>query len=109
MCRARSPPVDVVWWFGEGWQIKCPPRPLPITLMLLYIARRKQTLTHCNAVLSIGRPGTRKGPDKLDLPRFSGNKFRSLSAKGACRSAPNARNEFKSAPACLNESFTSLT
>ncbi|GFV14104.1 hypothetical protein TNCV_525801 [Trichonephila clavipes] len=39
-----------------------------------------------------------RGPDKLDFTRFSGNKFRSASAKGACRSsAPRARNELKSA------------
>ncbi|GFU49868.1 hypothetical protein TNCV_4686331 [Trichonephila clavipes] len=36
-------------------------------------------------------------PDKLDLTRFSGYKFRSTSAKGACRSfAPRAQSELKS-------------
>ncbi|GFV46465.1 hypothetical protein TNCV_3233531 [Trichonephila clavipes] len=37
-----------------------------------------------------------KGPDKLDLTRLSGYKFRSDSAKDGCRSsAPRARNELK--------------
>ncbi|GFY06806.1 hypothetical protein TNCV_482111 [Trichonephila clavipes] len=37
-----------------------------------------------------------KGPDKLNLTRCSGYKFRSASAKGARRcSAPRARNELK--------------
>ncbi|GFX21166.1 hypothetical protein TNCV_4367451 [Trichonephila clavipes] len=45
-----------------------------------------------------GRPGgAQKGPDELDLTIFSGYKFRSSSTKGVCRSAPKARNEFKSA------------
>ncbi|GFV05329.1 uncharacterized protein TNCV_225401 [Trichonephila clavipes] len=39
-----------------------------------------------------------RGPDKLDLTRFSGNKFRSASVKEAHRSsAPKARNELKPA------------
>ncbi|GFV69048.1 putative transposable element [Trichonephila clavipes] len=45
-----------------------------------------------------GCPGAWKGPDKLDLTRLSGSKFRSVNAKGACRSsAPRTRNELKSA------------
>ncbi|GFW44111.1 hypothetical protein TNCV_3854721 [Trichonephila clavipes] len=44
-----------------------------------------------------GRPGAR-GLDKLDLTRFFGFKFRSNSAKRACRSSVlRARNELKSA------------
>ncbi|GFV65381.1 hypothetical protein TNCV_2638111 [Trichonephila clavipes] len=38
-----------------------------------------------------------RGTDKLDLTRFSGYKFRSASAKRACRSVPRARKELKSA------------
>ncbi|GFV37888.1 hypothetical protein TNCV_2663011 [Trichonephila clavipes] len=53
---------------------------------------------HSSAGLSIGRlERAPKGPDKLDLIRFSGYKFRSSSAQRACRSsAPRARNELKS-------------
>ncbi|GFW91748.1 hypothetical protein TNCV_4501671 [Trichonephila clavipes] len=44
-------------------------------------------------------PGeAQKAPDKLDFTRFPGYKFRSSSAKGACRSStPRTRNELKSA------------
>ncbi|GFU37484.1 hypothetical protein TNCV_4274241 [Trichonephila clavipes] len=38
-----------------------------------------------------------RGPDKLDLTLFSCNKFRSVFAKGARRSAPSAQNELKPA------------
>ncbi|GFX21643.1 hypothetical protein TNCV_1400571 [Trichonephila clavipes] len=38
-----------------------------------------------------------RAPDKLDLTRSSGYKFRSVYAKGACRSAPRNRNVPKSA------------
>ncbi|GFW77248.1 hypothetical protein TNCV_923651 [Trichonephila clavipes] len=39
-----------------------------------------------------GRPVSRKGPDNLDLKRFSGYGIHSTSSKGACRSsAPRAR------------------
>ncbi|GFY26706.1 hypothetical protein TNCV_2880341 [Trichonephila clavipes] len=49
--------------------------------------------------LSIGRlEWALRGPDKLDLTRFSVYKFRSSNAKGACRSSvPRAQNEPKSA------------
>ncbi|GFV51718.1 transcriptional protein SWT1 [Trichonephila clavipes] len=56
-----------------------------------------------SAGLSIGRLGrgpgrVRKGPDKLNLTSFSGNKLRSASVQVASRScAPRARNELKPA------------
>ncbi|GFU75740.1 hypothetical protein TNCV_1652001 [Trichonephila clavipes] len=51
------------------------------------------------AGLSTGRLGRApRGRDKLNFARFSAYKFRSSSAKRACRSsAPRARNELKSA------------
>ncbi|GFX19849.1 hypothetical protein TNCV_1434101 [Trichonephila clavipes] len=43
-----------------------------------------------------GPGGIQNGPDKLDLTKFSGYKFRSFCAKGSCRSpVPRALNEFK--------------
>ncbi|GFU00786.1 uncharacterized protein TNCV_4819331 [Trichonephila clavipes] len=43
-----------------------------------------------------GPGAVQKSPDKLDLTRFSGYKFRFSCAKGACKSsAPRARNELK--------------
>ncbi|GFS60525.1 hypothetical protein TNCV_3580291 [Trichonephila clavipes] len=43
-------------------------------------------------------PWASRSPDKLDLTRFSGYKFRPSCAKGACRSsAPRARNELNPA------------
>ncbi|GFV14021.1 hypothetical protein TNCV_524981 [Trichonephila clavipes] len=48
-----------------------------------------------SAGLSIGRSGTRKGPDKLNFTRFSSYKFRSVSDKGAFRSSPRTQNELK--------------
>ncbi|GFV46666.1 ANK_REP_REGION domain-containing protein [Trichonephila clavipes] len=49
-----------------------------------------------SAGLSNGARRGPEGPDKLELTRFSGYKFRSSSSKGACRSfAPKARKELR--------------
>ncbi|GFX33132.1 hypothetical protein TNCV_5043001 [Trichonephila clavipes] len=55
---------------------------------------RPYALCHKNSAgLSIGHLWRApRGPDELDLTRFSGHKFRSTSDKVACRSAARDRN-----------------
>ncbi|GFT24880.1 hypothetical protein TNCV_3021651 [Trichonephila clavipes] len=50
-----------------------------------------------------------RDPDKLDLTKFCGYKFRSTNAEGACRSlAPRAQKEHKSALAVTKRVFQSI-
>ncbi|GFX27732.1 uncharacterized protein TNCV_3662191 [Trichonephila clavipes] len=61
-----------------------------VTTILISLPRHQRWFIHW----ALGR--AQKGPDKLDLTRFSGYKVRSSSAKGACRfSAPWDQNERK--------------
>ncbi|GFW13353.1 hypothetical protein TNCV_4283811 [Trichonephila clavipes] len=104
-------------WYEQ--QSKCCPTQLLLLKRIRDVAAKKRSgsTAHCGSWpsqeaflrpafflpfsvgLSTGHLGwVPKYQDKLDLIKFSGNKFRSSSAKGACRSsAPRARNYLESA------------
>ncbi|GFW42253.1 hypothetical protein TNCV_1207091 [Trichonephila clavipes] len=64
--------------FGESFHY---PPPMEPPCPELETGSRKKSIVACSAGLSIGCPGSRKGPDKLDLTTFFGYKFRSSCAK----------------------------
>ncbi|GFU78621.1 hypothetical protein TNCV_2302321 [Trichonephila clavipes] len=72
---------------------------IKILVMEIFLSSKRLESSESSAGLSIGRLGrTPKGPDKLDLTRISGYKFRSSKWQGAYRSsAPRTQNELKSA------------
>ncbi|GFS73187.1 hypothetical protein TNCV_4571131 [Trichonephila clavipes] len=68
--------------------------PLSYVPAFLYFSLTQCRFMHWALEADVQRP--EKNLDNLDFNRFSGYKFRSASAKGACRSsAPRARKELR--------------